>query len=115
MDRRRHGRQPDITARTIRETLARQRALVLDLYHRECRDLANKLSQGTSRVGVDGEFTSVPPCTRDTSAGYGAVPLRHRDMPYRVAAAAMTARLQAPHTDGSYPYESPEEFSSTSA
>jgi len=42
----------EITARTIRATLARQRALVLDLYHRECRELAEKLSQSTTRVGV---------------------------------------------------------------
>ena len=40
----------------------------------------------------------------------GAVPLRHRDMPYRVLLRLMQARLQATHDDGSYPYESAEEF-----
>ena len=43
----------NITARTIRETLARQRSLILDLYHKECTMLAEKLSQSESRVGVD--------------------------------------------------------------
>jgi len=102
---------PDITARTIREVLARQRSLVLDLYHRECRDLANKLSQGTSRVAADG---AVHERVRQYAAHFGramgAIPLRHRDMPYRVLLRLMMARLQATHDDGSYPYESPEEF-----
>src|SRR5690606_35937216 len=31
---------PEVTAKSIRETLARQRALILDLYYRECLDLA---------------------------------------------------------------------------
>jgi phosphoenolpyruvate carboxylase len=40
----------------------------------------------------------------------GAVPLRHRNMPYRVLLRLMMARLGATHDDGSYPYESAEEF-----
>jgi len=102
---------PEITARAIREVLARQRSLVLDLYHRECRDLANKLSQGTGRVAADG---AVHERIRHYAAHFGramgAIPLRHRDMPYRVLLRLMMARLQATHDDGSYPYESPEEF-----
>lgn len=102
---------PDITARTIRETLARQRALILDLYHRECRDLGNKLSQGLSRVIVD---PAVHERIRHYSGHFGrdmgSIPLRHRDMPYRVLLRLMMARLQATFTDGGYPYESPEEF-----
>jgi len=102
---------PEITARTLRETLARQRSLVLNLYHRECRDLSSKLSQSTSRAPVDG---AVHERIRAYSGHFGrhmgAVPLRHRDMPYRVLLRLMTARLQATHDDGSYPYESAEEF-----
>jgi phosphoenolpyruvate carboxylase len=102
---------PDITARTIRETLARQRSLILDMYHRECRDLANKLSQGTSRVGVNAAVHErIRAYSGHFGATMGAVPLRHRDMPYRVLLRLMMARLQATHDDGSYPYESAEQF-----
>jgi phosphoenolpyruvate carboxylase len=102
---------PEITARTIRETLARQRALVLDLYHRECRDLSNKLSQSTSRIGVSPEVHErIRVYSGHFGATMGNVPLRHRDMPYRVLLRLMMARLQSTHDDGSYPYESAEEF-----
>src|SRR5690606_12179834 len=35
---------PDVTAKSIRETLVRQRSLILDLYYNECLDLARDLS-----------------------------------------------------------------------
>ncbi|MCK6371424.1 MAG: phosphoenolpyruvate carboxylase, partial [Gammaproteobacteria bacterium] len=102
---------PDITARTIRETLARQRSLILDLYHRECRDLSNKLSQSTSRVTVSAEVQErIRLYAGHFGHTMGSLPLRHRDMPYRVLLRLMVARLQATHDDGSYPYESAEEF-----
>ena len=102
---------PEVTARTIREILARQRSLILDLYHRECRNLANKLSQGTSRVSVDGAVHArIRLYAGHFGRSMGTIPLRHRDMPYRVLLRLMMARLQATHDDGGYPYESPEEF-----
>jgi phosphoenolpyruvate carboxylase len=101
----------EITARTIRETLARQRSLILDLYFRDCRDLANKLSQSLSRVSVD---PAIPELIRRYTGHFGRemgeVPLRYRDMPYRVLLRLIAARLQATHDDGTYPYESAEEF-----
>jgi len=102
---------PDITARTIRETLARQRSLILDLYHRECRDLSSKLSQTTSRTGVNAEIHErIRFYAGHFGSTMGAIPLRHRDMPYRVLLRLMMARLQATHDDGGFPYESAEEF-----
>lgn len=102
---------PDITARSIRETLARQRALILDLYHRECRDLSNKLSQTTSRVAVTTEITDrIKHYTGHFGRAMGTIPLRHRDMPYRVLLRLIMERLQSTYDDGSYPYESAEEL-----
>ncbi len=102
---------PEITARTIRETLARQRSLILDLYHRECRDLSNKLSHSSARIGVDPEIHErIRVYAGHFGRAIGAVPLRHRDMPYRVLLRLVMARLQSTHDDGSYPYESSEEF-----
>ena len=102
---------PNVTAKTLRETLARQRALVLDLYFRECRELATHLSQSSSRIGVSDELISK---TRLYAAqfpqAFHSVPARHREMPYRVFLRLVGARLQATYDDGEFPYESPDEF-----
>jgi phosphoenolpyruvate carboxylase len=103
--------RPDTTARTIRETLSRQRALILDLYYGECRSLAEKLSQSARRAQVTPELL-------ERSADYsghfpnaaGSVPLRHRDMPYRIFLRLVMRRLKATYDDDAFPYESPEEL-----
>ena len=102
---------PDVPAKPIRETLARQKALVLNLYHRECGSLARHLSQSASRVEVSETL-------RARSAFYTghfphaahAIPARHREMPYRVFLALVAARLRATHEESAFPYESPDEF-----
>ena len=97
---------PNVNAKTIRATLARQRSLVLDLYYKECRALAAKLSQSTDRVGVSqamldriDEYRGVFP------NAYHAVPARHRDMPYRVFLRLIQQRLQSTYDDDVFPYE----------
>jgi phosphoenolpyruvate carboxylase len=102
---------PNVTAKSIRKTLARQRALVLDLYYKECLALSQQLSQSESRIGVSEEI-------RERSRSYveyfppaaHAVPARHREMPYRVYLRLVAERLQATYDDTAFPYESPEEF-----
>jgi phosphoenolpyruvate carboxylase len=102
---------PHVTAKSIRETLARQRALVLNLYYQECQDLAGHLSQTASRVGVAEELE------RKTQlyAGHfpeaaNSVPARHRQMPYRRFLRLVGARIRATYDDHAFPYESPDEF-----
>ena len=58
---------PHVTAKSIRETLARQRSLALDLYYRECQELAGHLSQSTNRVGVSEEVERQARCMRGIS------------------------------------------------
>jgi phosphoenolpyruvate carboxylase len=102
---------PNITGKSIRETLARQRSLVLNLYFRECQELAGHLSQDASRIGVSEAL-------EQKSALYAghfpeaanSVPIRHRNMPYRVFLRLVSARLQATYADAAFPYESPGEF-----
>ena len=102
---------PNVTAKDIRRTLERQRSLVLDLYYKECLDLARQLSQSESRVEVSAELRR----RSELYAGHfpqaaSAVPARHREMPYRVFLRLAAARLQATYSDSAFPYESPEEF-----
>ena len=43
---------PDVHAKTIRETLARQQQVIVNTYFGECQKLAQRLSQSASRIGV---------------------------------------------------------------
>lgn len=101
----------EITARTIRETMARQRSLILDLYFRECQKLSEKLSQSTDRIKASDSFLNrIQHYTQSFPNAAGKIPLRHRNMPYRNFLRLVMERLQATHDDDSYPYESFEEF-----
>ena len=103
--------RPDITGRTLRETLARQRSLNLNLYFNEVRVLAGKLSQCTSRIPVSEELTKRIQLYSDQFPGIaGQVSLRHRDMPYRAFLKLVGQRLQATFDDDVFPYESADEF-----
>ena len=101
----------NVTAKSIREALARQRSLALDLYYNECRELARHLSQSASRIGVSDELGR----RNELYAGHfpkaaHSIPARHRNMPYRVFLRLVSARLQATYDDAAFPYESPEDF-----
>lgn len=98
---------PNVNAKTIRSTLARQRNLILDLYYKECASLSTKLSQSEGRIGVSQavedrieEYRGIFP------NAFHSVPARHRDMPYRVLLRLIQERLQATYDDDAYPYES---------
>lgn len=104
---------PNVNAKTIRSTLARQRSLILDIYHKECAALAGKLSQSGSRVNIDQSITDKITEYRNAfQNAYHAVPARHREMPYRVLLRLIQQRLQATYDDDAYPYESPTQFES---
>jgi len=102
---------PNVNAKTIRSTLARQRSLILDLYYRECGQIAAKLSQSTTRINVDAKIMQRIEHYRGTfQHAYHAVPARHRDMPYRVYLRLVQERLQATYDDDAYPYETPKQL-----
>ena len=97
---------PNVNAKTIRATLARQRSLILDLYYNECATISSKLSQsqdsatfGQGMLDKIDEYRSIFP------NAYHEVPARHREMPYRVFLRLIQARLQSTYDDDIYPYE----------
>ncbi|MEM8681825.1 MAG: phosphoenolpyruvate carboxylase [Pseudomonadota bacterium] len=97
---------PNVNAKTIRETLARQRSLVLNLYFKECGDLSTKLSQSSKRVSVSQQVLDRIEEYRNVfQNAYHAVPARHRDMPYRVLLRLVQQRLQSTYDDDIFPYE----------
>ncbi|MDX1515505.1 MAG: phosphoenolpyruvate carboxylase [Woeseiaceae bacterium] len=102
---------PNVGAKTIRATLARQRSLILDLYYNECAAVSAKLSQSTDRIGVSNavlarieEYRGVFP------NAYHAVPMRHRNMPYRTLLRLVQQRLQSTYDDDVFPYERVAQF-----
>jgi len=102
---------PNVNAKTIRSTLARQRSLILDLYYRECATLAAKLSQSRRRIGVDETLLGkIEHYHSMFKTAYRAVPARHREMPYRVYLRLVQQRLQATFDDDAYPYENAGQF-----
>ena len=102
---------PNVTAKSIRESLSRQRALILDLYYNECLTLARQLSQSESRSEFSDEIgTRSALYARHFPQAAHSVPARHRQMPYRVFLRVVAARLQATYDDTAFPYESPAEF-----
>ncbi|MEM7430334.1 MAG: phosphoenolpyruvate carboxylase [Pseudomonadota bacterium] len=97
---------PNVTAKTIRATLARQRSLILDLYYRECSSLSAKLSQSTDSIGVDeAVLQRIDEYRGMFQNAYHEVPQRHRDMPYRVLLRLVQERLQSTYDDDVFPYE----------
>ena len=102
---------PNVNAKTIRATLARQRSLILDLYYNECGALSAKLSQSTGSVDVSNELIAKLDEYRNVfQKEYHAVPARHREMPYRVFLRLVQARLQSTFDDEVFPYEKVDQF-----
>jgi phosphoenolpyruvate carboxylase len=102
---------PNVNAKTIRDTLARQRALILDLYYKECATLAEKLSQSNEAATFgDDMLEKIEEYRHIFPNAYHAVPARHREMPYRVFLRLVQARLQSTYDDDIYPYESVDQL-----
>ncbi len=102
---------PNVSAKTIRATLARQRSLILNLYYEECAAIGARLSQTANRVGVSNALLA----QTERYQGHfpdamAAVSARHRNMPYRVFLRLVQARLQSTFDDSAYPYEQAAEF-----
>ncbi len=102
---------PNVTAKTVRSTLARQRSLVLNLYFEECAEIANRLSQTANRVKVSNALLAQTELYRGHFPdAMAAVPARHRNMPYRVFLRLVQARLQSTFDDSAFPYDKASEF-----
>jgi phosphoenolpyruvate carboxylase len=102
---------PNVNAKTIRATLARQRSLILDLYFNECAAIAAKLSQSIdSATFGQGMLDKIEEYRGIFPNAYHGVPARHREMPYRVFLRLVQARLQSTYDDDIYPYEKVEQL-----
>jgi phosphoenolpyruvate carboxylase len=102
---------PDVTAKIIKQTLARHRSLILNLYFEECRELSSKLSQSLNRVPIDPAMQERMELYKDWYPNaMHEINRRHRDMPYRVMFRLIQERLQDTYDDRDKRYRRAEEF-----
>lgn len=104
---------PNVGADTIEQSLATQRAQVIEHYRHDVALLARLLSQTESRVGVDPRIEQRLHDYRERFPGAASeIRPRHADMPYRSLLTLIGARLEA-SVDQEHPegYTSADELS----
>jgi phosphoenolpyruvate carboxylase len=86
---------PDVHAKTIRETLARHQQLIVSTYFNEAQGLAAKLSQSASRVRISPELQQrIDEYNSLLPGAQLLTPARHDRMPYRVFLGQIAERLR---------------------
>ena len=102
---------PDVHAKTIRDTLARQNRVVVNNYFSECQDLAQRLSQSASRVAVSPELAKrIEQYVTLLPGAQAITPARHDRMPYRVFLAQVGERLRSAYEGRARGYEGARQF-----
>jgi phosphoenolpyruvate carboxylase len=102
---------PDVHAKTIRETLARQQQVIINAYFGECQTLAQLLSQSASRSAVAPELSQRIELYATLIPGaQGITPMRHDRMPYRVFLGQVGERLRLTYDGRPNGYEGPQQF-----
>jgi phosphoenolpyruvate carboxylase len=102
---------PDVHAKTIRETLARQHQVIINAYFSECQNLAQLLSQSASRSAVLPELSQrIELYATLVPGALGITPMRHDRMPYRVFLGQMSERLRLTYEARPNGYEGPQHF-----
>jgi phosphoenolpyruvate carboxylase len=98
--------QPDVHAKTIRETLRRHQLVIVNAYYLELQRLGERLSQSASRVVVSPALQSrIDEYTALVPAAHESAPARHDRMPYRMFCAQMAARLRNTYDGNPNRYE----------
>jgi phosphoenolpyruvate carboxylase len=102
---------PNVSADTMHATLARHRTLLLERYQHETIELAQRLTQTRTQVGVDDAVLQrIANYAARFRRALEAVPARYRDMPYRVLLRLIAERLAATQRDEDTGYASAGEF-----
>jgi phosphoenolpyruvate carboxylase len=102
---------PNVTSTTILETLARQRAVIIERYQPDIHRLGRYLSQSETEIGISAGVIQqlrryqelMPEISR-------SIPERHREMPYRCLLKMVAGRLQATLEDLDQGYSTAGEF-----
>ncbi len=102
---------PDVHAKSIRETMARQQHVIINRYFEECQVVAHRLSQSASRINVSPELSKRIEQYMTLLPGARAItPARHDRMPYRVFLAQIGERLRMTYDGRANGYEKAQQF-----
>jgi len=102
---------PDVHAKTIRETLARQQRVIINAYFKDCQTLSQRLSQSGSRTSVSPELSQRIEEYMVLLPGARTItPARHDRMPYRVFFAQIGERLRATYDGRANGYQHLRQF-----
>jgi len=102
---------PDVHAKTIRETLARHHQLIVNNYFLECQVLQEALSQSATRVTISPELAArIDHYMMTLPSANTLTPARHDRMPYRVFLGQVLERLRSTYEGRQHQYESAGEF-----
>jgi phosphoenolpyruvate carboxylase len=98
---------PDVHAKTIRETLVRHHQLIVNRYFLECQQLAENLSQSATRIGISPALQArIDKYLLMLPGAQSLTPVRHDRMPYRVFLGQVMERLRASYEGRQHHYES---------
>jgi phosphoenolpyruvate carboxylase len=102
---------PDVHAKTIRETLARQHQVIVSRYFSDCQQLAERLSQSASRVPISPDVSKrIEEYMRLLPGARAITPARHDRMPYRVFLAQIGERLRSVYDGRAAGYQNAGQF-----
>ncbi len=101
---------PDVHAKTIRETLARQQQVIVNTYFKECQTLAQRLSQSATRTSAPELSKRIDEYTVLLPGARAITPSRHDRMPYRVFLAQISERLRHTYDGRPNGYQSVRQF-----
>lgn len=102
---------PDVHAKTIRETVARHQQVMANRYFLECQGLVESLSQSASRIGISAALQARIEQYQVLLPGASTLtPARHDRMPYRVFLGQVMERLRATYDGRANHYDSAGEF-----
>jgi phosphoenolpyruvate carboxylase len=102
---------PDVHAKSIRETVARHQQLIVNNYFLECQSLQEALSQSATRVGISAALQArIDHYMNLLPAANLLTPARHDRMPYRVFLGQILERLRATYEGRQNQYEHVNEF-----
>jgi phosphoenolpyruvate carboxylase len=101
---------PDVHAKTLRETIARHQQIIVNSYFLECQGMAESLSQSASRIGIAPELQAKIDQYSMLLPMSGLSPARHDRMPYRVFLGQLMERLRATYEGRANHYESANDF-----
>ena len=102
---------PDVHAKSIRETVARHQQLIVNNYFLECQSLQEALSQSATRVGISAALQArIDHYMVMLPAANILTPARHDRMPYRVFLGQVLERLRATYEGRQNQYENAGEL-----